>query len=88
MSETEKYVRKYLKEELAKVESSPIASVRNGLDRYEKSLIYYYTESGYRSINRSLRHSKGKRGSKASALLNASLKKLPDWHGLAYRTRN
>jgi hypothetical protein len=85
MTEHERYVRRYLKKELAKVTSSPIAAIRNGLDIYEKTLIYYYTESGYRSINRSLRTSRGKRGTKASSLLNEVLEKLPDWRGLAYR---
>jgi len=85
MTETESYVRRYLKEALAKVESSPIAGVGNGLDIFEKTLIYYYTESGYREINSGIRQSHGKRVSKVSALLNVALEKLPDWHGLAYR---
>jgi hypothetical protein len=82
---TEKYVRRYLRDALSKVASCPIATVSNGLDIYEKTLIYHYTASGYRSINRSLRRSKGKRGTQAGVLLNAALEKLPDWRGLAYR---
>ena len=85
MTETESYVRRYLKEALAKVETSPIAGVGNGLDIFEKTLIYYYTESGYREINSGIRQSHGKRVSKVSALLNVALEKLPDWHGLSYR---
>jgi hypothetical protein len=85
MTETEKYVRRYLKDELSKVKSSPIATLRNGLDIYDKTLIYHYTESGYLPINRSLRRSHGKFGTKASSLLNGVLDKLPDWRGLAYR---
>ncbi len=54
-------------------------------DIYEKTLIYYYTESGYIPINRSLRRSHSKRGTKASSLLNDVLDKLPNWRGLAYR---
>jgi hypothetical protein len=85
MTSAEKYVKKYLNDELAKVTSSQIALVENGLDIYEKTLIFHYTESGYLSINRSLRQSRGKRGTKASSLLESALDKLPDWHGLAYR---
>ena len=85
MTETERYVRRYLKETLANVQASPIARMRNGLTVFEKTLIYYYTATGYRTINSTLRRPKGKRGTKAGMLLSAALEKLPDWRGLAYR---
>jgi hypothetical protein len=43
MTETEQYVRKHLPKELAEVQISAIADVDNGLDIYEKTLIYFYT---------------------------------------------
>ena len=85
MTETEKYVRRYLKEDLANVQASPISHMRNGLTVFEKTLIYHYTASGYLTINTTLRRSKGRQNTKAGMLLNAVLEKLPDWRGLAYR---
>jgi hypothetical protein len=86
MNEAEQYVKRYLKKELAEVQASPIATVQNGLSLFEKTLVYYYTRDGYKSINKSLRESGGKRGSKAAVLLNGVLKKLPDFEGLVHRT--
>ncbi len=83
MSETEKYVRRYLKNELAEVQQSPISDLENGLTIFEKTLIYYYTKDGYRKINKSLR--KG-RTSKVSELLGSVLSKLPDHLSLVHRT--
>ena len=83
MTETEKYVRRYLKKAVTEVAASRFASVPNGLDLFEKTLIYHYTGDGYILINRSLRrHS----GNKAAALLAGAVQKLPSWQGLVYRT--
>lgn len=86
MTEAEKYVTRYLKSELEIVRTSAIAVVRNGLDIYEKTLIFYYTGSGYGPINASLRRSGGKRGSRAAILLEDALNRLPDWQGAAFRS--
>ena len=64
------------------VVSSPILNVSNGLDRYEKTLIYHYTSSGYLRINRAFRK---KRPSKPGKLLREALIKLPDYQGQVYR---
>lgn len=82
MTETEKYVRRYLNKELLAVISSPIALVQNGLDTFEKTLIYHYTNSGYLSINRAYRK---KRTLKAGKLLQKVLTKLPNYQGQVYR---
>ena len=86
MTETEKYVRRYLKEELWAVQSSGIASVKNGLDIYEKTLIFYYTGSGYRTINASLRRSGGTRSNRAAELLQKAIARLPDISGPVFRS--
>lgn len=83
MTETERYVRRRLKDALTAVQSSQIAAVQNGLSIYEKALIYHYTWDGYLSINRSLRKSSG---NKAAQLLDRAIAKLPNWTGLVYRT--
>jgi hypothetical protein len=82
MTETEKYVLRYLNEELSEVISSPIINVSNGLDRYEKTLIYHYTSSGYLGINRAFRK---KYPSKSGKLLREVLTELPDYQGQVYR---
>ena len=88
MTETEKYVRKHLQKELAEVQSSAIAKVQNGLDIYEKVLIYFYTGEGYQSINNEIRNSKKNNLSKIGSLLNKALDKLPSYTGLVHRTAN
>ena len=88
MTETEKYVRRFLKKDFDEVRASAIAGVRNGLDIYEKTLIYYYTASGYRAINQSLRRFGGHAGSRAAILLQEVLRKLPDWRGPVFRAAN
>lgn len=86
MTETEKYVKRYLSKELKQVQGSAFAQVNNGLDIYERTLIYYYTGSGYQAINSNLRRTGGRRGLKVGALLDKALMKLPSHRGFVHRT--
>jgi hypothetical protein len=84
LTKAERYVRENLATELGEVLASPIAKVENGLTIFEKTLIYHYTKDGYASVNRELRE--GSKHSELSALLERSLKKLPDYVDEVHRT--
>jgi len=80
-----KYVHEYLEFELKSVSIGLVAS---DLSMEERTLIYKYSEDGYESANRSLRKSSGQTHTEFGKFLETTLKKLPDYKGLVYRSAN
>lgn len=79
-----KYVKNSLSQEFRKIINSPRKNYNNELDNFEKAIIYHYTDDGYESLNENLRN--GNDISDFGQYLNYSLKKLPDYKLLCYRT--
>ena len=83
-----KYVSSYLDKEFTAVKISPIAGVASVLSLEERTLIYKYSEDGYEGLNSMLRKSQGKSNTEFGKLLDNTLKKLPNYKGLVYRSVN
>src|SRR6185312_9599180 len=87
-NETADYVNANLINELEEVRRSPIGNTVSPLTIEERTLIYKYTEDGYGSVNETLRKSLGETITNFGALLDKTLKKLPNYNGLVYRSAN
>ena len=87
MKELKKYVQDRLKDEL-KVIRQGYASVLPELSVEEKTLIYWYTDSGSMGLNELLKESKGKKISKLGEYLDIALSKLPNFEGITFRGDN
>jgi len=81
----EKYVKEYLTTELNEFRRSPFLNNYPELSIFEKTIIYKYTEDGFRTLNTALRENKGKYLSKYGHFLKYVLEKLPDYQGIVYR---
>jgi len=81
-----KFVHEYLENEFQAVSAGHAASVVSDLSLEERALIYKYSEDGYEGVNRSLRESLGKTQTELGKFLDATLKKLPNYQGLVYRS--
>lgn len=83
-----KYVENNFKKELREVSNSFRAKELTILNDYEKTIIYKYSEEYYEFVNEKLRVSKGKTIDDFSSFLIKSLKKLPDFKLICYRSVN
>ena len=84
MSELEKYVHARLEDELKKVRRYSANSLTHISDE-EKAILFYYTESGYESLNEMLRDSNGTKISEYGEYLEFVLSKLDSYEGVVYR---
>ena len=87
-SKLAKYVHEYLEFELRSVSTGPVSLAASDLSMEERTLIYKYSEDGYEIANRSLRKSLGQTHTQFGKFLETTLKKLPDYKGLVYRSAN
>ena len=83
-----KYVRSNLDRELAEVKLGPISDIESPLNLEERTLIYKYSEDGYEGVNTILRNSEGGNNTEFGILLDNTLRKLPNYNGLVYRSVN
>jgi hypothetical protein len=83
-----KYVSSYLDREFLTVNTGPIADLVSVLSLEERTLIYKYFEDGYEGVNSILRKSLGKNNTEFGRLLDNTLRKLPDYKGVVYRSVN
>ena len=79
------YVEKNLSAELREIERSARNSRVSELNKYEKALIYKYSDDGFDQVNTELRKKKGKNETQFGLLLAQALEKLPNYEGLVYR---
>lgn len=82
MIDLEQFVKDRLNLELEEFNRKNIGSSVRNLNKYEKVLVYYYTQDGYLSINEELREG---RSSEYEAHLNAILAKLPNLEEVVFR---
>jgi hypothetical protein len=87
-SKLAKYVHEYLESELRSVSTGPVSLVESDLSIEERTLIYKYSEDGYEGANWSLRKSLGQTHTQFGKFLETTLRKLPDYKGLVYRSAN
>lgn len=85
MTKAEKYVTKFLLQELEEIKVSTINSEVTGLDIYEKTIVYRYTYDGYEDLNKNLRKSNGINNSPFGILLDKIIHKLPSIVAVVYR---
>jgi hypothetical protein len=83
-----KYVHEYLEFELRLITIGPVGLAESDLSMEERTLIYKYSEDGYESANRSLRKSLGQTHTQFGKFLETTLRKLPDYKGLVFRSAN
>lgn len=82
------YVGKYFDKELRIVSNSFRSEQLTVLNNHEKTLVYKYSEDFYEGTNERLRVSKGKDVDDFSSYLIKSLKKLPNYKLICYRSAN
>ena len=86
MTRSERYVRLHLVRELDAIRNKGISRLRNGLTIYEKTVIYYYTDSGYDIINSTLRSNPSAIRKEPASLLLSAVRKVPMYRGVVHRT--
>ena len=84
MSVIEKYVNTNLVSELRIVQANSAHSAIP-LTVFEKTLIYKYSDEGFRDTNKELRMSKGTNFDEFGLLLYNTISKLPNYKGIVYR---
>jgi NAD:arginine ADP-ribosyltransferase len=84
MDIVEQYVINNLIVELYEVQFKTLHAPVN-LTIYEKTLIYKYSNDGYKDVNQILLRSKGQQFGDFGTLLYTTISKLPDYRGIVYR---
>ena len=84
MDLVKEFVEKNLAIEL-KIVSTNTAHIAIGLNIYEKTLIYKYSDDGFLATNSLLLNSAGTGFDDFGLLLYATVSKLPDFRGIVYR---
>lgn len=79
------FVSTHLPDELLIIQTSARNIELPELNRYEKALIYHYSDDGFQHVNERLRDSNGQDLGEFGNLLKKALKKLPHYVGLVYR---
>lgn len=79
----QEYVKHNLIKQLQEIKSSKQHITIEELNEFEKSIIYYYSEDGFESLNEKLRD--GEKIPELGKHLNNCLSKLPDYKLLCYR---
>jgi len=82
----EEYARAFLEREIREIENSERNNVVSMLSVFEKALVFKYSEDGYESLNEGLRILKGKNNSEFGKLLRLTLRKLPNYVNVVYRS--
>lgn len=85
MSEIETFAKINLTTEILAIESTNRKNEFLQLTKYEKAVIYKYSDDGFKDINEELRKSKGKTFSDFAKHLMNALQRLPAYDGLVYR---
>lgn len=80
MTTPEEYSKLHLENEVAEIQNSGRINEFPQLSVYEKSLIYKYSDDGYKAVNKSLRIHKGKSNTEFGMLLDECLLKLPNYN--------
>ena len=80
----ENYVKDKLVAELNEIENSERGKCSLPITKYERAIIYKYTDDGFESLNESLRE--GRQISDFGNFLHYSLEKLPNYGGICYRS--
>jgi NAD:arginine ADP-ribosyltransferase len=85
MDKIETYVKSNLLAENKEIENTSRKREYPQLTTYEKTIIYKYSNDGFKDINEELRKSRGKYFSEFAKYLKNALNKLPNFDGLVYR---
>ena len=85
MTTVEKYVNRYLTDELFQIRNTNRNLELSQINEFQKAIIFKYTRDGYELVNELLRSSKGKKNTEFGEFLSQALSKLPNYKGIVYR---
>jgi len=88
MYNPEIYARKYLSRETQHIETSGRNKELLVLTKYERAIIYKYSDDGYEEVNEYLRISMDLFNTRFGKILNQCLSKLDNYQGVVFRCVN